>query len=252
MLAAEQANAAKTALMSTMGHELRTPLNAIIGFSDLMRQAALGAIGSPQYEEFIVHINDSGKQLLTAINDILEIVSCDSGGANLNQNEINVVTLVDDVVKEIAADADAGGIQIINHVTGTDVLVSAEEPRLKKALLNLASNAVKFTERGGVVRLEMVPSDDGGLTLSIADNGIGISAEDLPRIMEPFEQADNSLSRSYEGLGLGASVARALVFLHGGDIAYESEPGKGTTVSITLPPERVVSAGTGSEDAQTA
>ena len=252
MIAAEKASDAKTALLSTMGHELRTPLNAIIGFSDLMRQAALGPIGLPQYEEFVVHINDSGNQLLTAINDILEIVRCDSGGLELKENELSVVAIVDDVVKQIAAEADAGGVQIVNEVTDAGILVRAEEPRLKRALLNLASNAVKFSERGGIVRMGVQASADGGLMLTIVDNGIGISAEDLPRIMEPFEQADSRLSRTYEGMGLGIPVARALVRMHGGDLAYESETGKGTTVRIILPAERVKRSPTALEHAQTA
>ena len=252
MIAAEKASDAKTALLSTMGHELRTPLNAIIGFSDLMRQAALGPVGLPQYEEFVVHINDSGNQLLTAINDILEIVRCDSSGLELKEDELSVVAIVDDAVKQIAAEADAGGVQVVNEVTDAGISVRAEEPRLKRALLNLASNAVKFSERGGIVRMGVQESADGGLMLTIVDNGIGISAEDLPRIMEPFEQADSRLSRTYEGMGLGIPVARALVRMHGGDIAYESETGKGTTVRIILPAERVKRSPTALEHAQTA
>ncbi|MDA0652566.1 MAG: hybrid sensor histidine kinase/response regulator [Proteobacteria bacterium] len=238
---AEKANEAKSALLSTMGHELRTPLNAIIGFSDIMRQAALGPVGLPQYEEYVIHINDSGNRLLNAINDILEIVSCESGTPQLNQNDVGAVGLVDWVVKKVAPNAEAAGVQIVNDVSDDGVSISGDEKRLQRALFNLASNAVKFTERGGIVRIRMTVSDKGGLAFSIADNGIGISAEDLPRVMEPFEQANSSLARDYEGLGLGIPLARAMAWLHGGAILYESELGKGTPVRMTLPADRITS-----------
>ena len=121
-----------------------------------------------------------------------------------------------------------------------------------RLFFSLASNAVKFTERGGIVRLKMTLSEIDGLTFSIVDNGIGISAEDLPRIMEPFEQADSRLARNYEGLGLGIPLARAMVRLHDGDIDYESDLGKGTTARMTLPADRVIAAHRGASDLRTA
>ena len=237
---AEKASEAKSTLLATMGHELRTPLNAIIGFSDLMKQAAFGPIGSPQYEEFVVDIHTSGTRLLNAINDILEIVSCESGKLELDQREVGIVDLVDSVMKQIAPEAEATGVQIVNDVPDDGVCISCDERRLRQALFNLVLNAVKFTEKGGIVRVNMTLTENEGLVLAIADNGIGISAEDLPRIMEPFEQADCSLARSFEGLGLGIPLARAMVRSHGGDIGYESELGQGTTARITLPVDRVI------------
>ncbi len=248
---AEKASEAKTALLSTMGHELRTPLNAIIGFSDLMRQAVLGPVGLPQYEEFVVHIYDSGKRLLNAINDILEIVNCESGNPALDQREFGAVKLMDTVVKQVTPDAEASGVQIVNEVSDDGVYISGDEDRLQQALFNLASNAVKFTERGGIVRVKMTLSEIDGLAISIADNGIGISAEDLPRIMEPFEQADSRLDRDYEGLGLGIPLARAMARLHGGDIDYKSELGKGTTARMTLPADRVIASRLGASHIRT-
>ena len=239
---AEKASEAKSALLSTMGHELRTPLNAIIGFSDMMRQAAMGPVGVPQYEEFVVHINDSGNRLLNAINDILEIVSCESDNLEIDQKEFGAVELMDSVVKQITPDAEASGIQIVNEVSEDGVVISGDRQRLQQALFNLVSNAVKFTEKGGIVRIMMTQSENEGLTLSVVDNGIGMSAEDLPRIMEPFEQADSRLARKYEGLGLGIPLARAFVRLHGGDIDYASELGKGTTARISLPSDRVITS----------
>lgn len=240
--AAEKASEAKTALLSTMGHELRTPLNAIIGFSDLMRQATLGPVGLPEYEEFVIHINDSGNRLLNAINDILEIVNCESGNPTLDREDFAAVELMDSVVKQIAPDAEASGVQIVNEVSDDRVSINGDRERLQQALLNLASNAVKFTESGGLVRVNMTLSETGGLAFSVADNGIGISAEDLPRVMEPFEQADSRLARKYEGLGLGIPLARAMAALHGGDIDYESKLGKGTTARMTLPADRIMTS----------
>lgn len=239
----EKSSEAKSALLSTMGHELKTPLNAIIGFSDLMRQAAFGPIGSSQYEEFIVHIHASGMRLLNAINDILDIVNCESGELELNQKEVGVGDLVNSVMKQIAPEAEASGVQIVNDVSDDCVCISGDEQYLQQALYNLMSNAVKFTATGGVVRVNMTLSGNDWLVLAIADNGIGISAEDLPRIMEPFEQADCRLDRKFEGLGLGIPLARAMARLHGGDIDYESELGQGTTVRITLPIGRVIASG---------
>jgi signal transduction histidine kinase len=249
---AEKAAEAKSALLSTLGHELRTPLNAIIGFSDMMRQAAMGPVGVPQYEEFVVHINDSGNRLLNAINDILEIVSCESGNLELDQKEFGAAELMDAVAKQITPEAEASGVQIVNEVSDDGVVISGDRRRLQQALYNLVSNAVKFTEKGGIVRIMMTQSEKDGLTWSVADNGIGMSAEDLPRIMEPFEQADSRLARKYEGLGLGIPLARAMARLHGGDIDYSSELGKGTTARMTLPTDRVNISSHGPSNIRTA
>ena len=155
-------------------------------------------------------------------------------------------------MKRIAPEAQAAGIQIVNEVSDDGVSISGNRERLQKALFKLASNAVKFTERGGIIRVKMTLLENDGLAFSIADNGIGISAEDLPRIMEPFEQADHRLARNYEGLGLGIPLARALARLHGGDIDYESEVGKGTTARMTLPENRVIACRRDASDIRTA
>lgn len=242
-LVAEKASEAKSTLLSTMGHELRTPLNGIIGFTGMMKQAAFGPVGSPQYEEFVVDIHASGMRLLDAINAILEIVNCESGQLEKHETELGLVELVTSVMQQITQEARASGVQIVNDVSDDGVCIRGDQQRLTQALLNLASNAVRFTEKGGVVRLNSSRSGHGDLVLTVTDNGIGISADDLPRIMEPFEQADNKLSRQYEGLGLGIPLAVAMARLHGGNIAYESELGKGTTARITIPADRVLTFG---------
>lgn len=235
--AAEQASDAKSMLLSTMGHELRTPLNAIIGLSEIMKQATFGPVGAPQYEEFVVDMHDSGTRLLNAINAILEIVRADSTGLDLDMTMIGLVELVDSVVKKIAPEAMASKVQIVNAVADDSVSLRCDEDRLRQALFQLASNAVKFTEEGGIVRISTTTARSGGLTILVADNGIGISEDDLPRIMGPFEQADSGLARSYEGMGLGIPLAHAFVRMHDGDIEYESAPGHGTTAKLSLPAE---------------
>lgn len=245
-LVAEKASEAKSTLLSTMGHELRTPLNAIIGFSAMMKQAAFGPIGSPTYEEFVVDIHASGMRLLNAINAILEIVNCESGQLELEQAEIDLVDLVDLVtsaIQQVTQEAGASGVQIVNDVSEAGVCILGDQPRLTQILFNLVSNSVRFTETGGVVRLYSSRSEQGDLVLTVADNGIGILADDLTRIMEPFEQSDNKLTRQYEGLGLGIPLAVAMTRLHGGTIEFESELGKGTSARITIPADRVLTSG---------
>ena len=235
MEAAEVASEAKTNLLATLGHELRTPLNAIIGFSDIMLRASFGPLGSPQYEEYCADIHNSGTQLLSAINDILDIVKSESSGEDLNVQEIEFGQLMHRIIDGLSAEAASGGIEITNDVQQDGFRVRVDERKISRAMSNLLSNAVKFTEPGGKVRLQMASGENETLMLSIVDSGIGISPEDLPRIMERFEQADSSLSRGFEGLGLGIPLARALIQLHGGNIDLTSELGRGTTVQVTLP-----------------
>jgi signal transduction histidine kinase len=249
--AAEKANEAKSILLATMGHELRTPLNAIIGFSDLMMGAPFGPLGCLQYEGYVADIHNSGKQLLDAINDILEIVNSESGRADFSQYKVGVAGLVGSVVRHFASEAEALGIKVVNDVLQDHVVIHGDEQRLRRALFNLVSNALKFNAKGGTVRIHMTVSEEEGLWLSITDTGVGIAAEDLLRIMEPFEQADHRLARAFEGLGLGIPVARAMVRLHGGEIAYESVLGEGTTARIRLPADSLVPAEFGALGART-
>jgi signal transduction histidine kinase len=152
---------------------------------------------------------------------------------------------VSSVVKHFASEAEAAGIEIVNELSQDHVVIHGDEQRLRRALLNLVSNALKFNAKDGTVRIHMTVSGEEGLQLSITDTGIGISAEDLARIIEPFEQADHRLARVFEGLGLGIPVARAMVRIHGGDIVYESVLGEGTTARIMLPADSLVPADIG-------
>lgn len=236
--ATEKAYEAKSTLLSTMGHELRTPLNAIIGFSEMIKQQVYGPVGVPEYSEFIDDIHASGNKLLSGINDVLEIANSDSHILERDQSEADLHELVGIVVGRIAPEAQAADVSIINDVTADAPRIGGDLHRLRQAMHNLISNAVKFNKPGGEVRISAEISPDNGVVLSISDTGIGISAADLPRIFEPFEQADARLSRSFEGMGLGLPLAQTIARLHGGDIVLESEPGRGTIAKLTLPPEQ--------------
>jgi signal transduction histidine kinase len=240
--ATEKAYEAKSTLLSTMGHELRTPLNAIIGFSDLIKQQVYGPLGAPEYGEFIDDIHTSGNKLLSGINDVLEIADSETHELDSNHHEADLHDLVKFVVDSVAPMALSADISIVNDVTANALRIDGDLERLQRAVQNLITNAIKFNEPGGEVRISATASADNGVVLTIADTGIGISASELARVMEPFEQVDASLSRSFDGMGLGLPVARALVRLHGGDIVLESEPGRGTAAKITLPPERCKSS----------
>ena len=240
---AEQASAAKTALFATLGHELRTPLNAIIGFSDLIGEKSLGTADLSQYDAYVRQINDSGRQLLDAVNDILEIVKCGSGGQELQEEDIKVSDLGKALAAQISQAAEESGLEVRLALPDDDPVLRIDRGRLRRALFHIAHNAVKFSEDGGTVRIGFDCAAETGLLVEIADQGIGISAEDLPRVMEPFEQVDGGLSRRYEGLGLGIPFAREIFSAHGGGLRFESEPGRGTTVRASLPAARVVGRG---------
>ncbi len=233
---------AKSRFLANMGHELRTPLNAIIGFSDFMTKEAFGPITPSRYGDYANDINRSGVRLLGIINDILDIVNCESDRLELKTSEVSLAALAEGAVARLRDDARAAGVGLSSEVADSAICLSCDRGRMEQAVTNLVSNAVKFTPEGGTVRLSAERVSDGGVTLSIADTGIGISAEDLPRVMEPFQQVDSRLARKYEGVGLGIPLARAIVRLHGGELRYDSEPGRGTTVRIVLPAKMVFDA----------
>lgn len=244
--AAEKANTAKSTLLSTMGHELRTPLNAIIGFSELIKQELYGPVGAPQYEEFVDDIHAAGSLLLTGINDVLDIVNTEAGEDDTNDQVIGLASLIERVAATAKPKATAEDIRIVSQILPGSVQVKCDPHRLQQAISNLVSNAVKFSPAGNTVRISATISEDSGLTLTVADDGIGIRPQDIERIMEPFEQADNGLSRRYDGMGLGLSLSQTIVRLHGGDLSLTSEYEKGTVATITLPANRI----TAEEDAK--
>ena len=236
---AETANRAKSSFLATMSHELRTPLNAIIGFSDMMRSQVLGEIGNERYHPYIVDIHDSGTHLLQIITDILDLSKAESGKLDLNEDIFDLRDVVRAVRQLTCGRIEAGGLAMKIDLPPDLPPLRADERKIKQVLLNLISNAVKFTPPGGTIELSAQFDREKGLVLVIADTGIGIPPEDLDRVLEPFEQADSSLSRQHAGTGLGLPLVRAMIELHGGTVTLTSMVGIGTQAIITLPAEHL-------------
>ncbi len=231
---AQEANRAKANFLAQFSHELRTPLNAIIGFSETMNAQLLGPIDNERYREYVGWINESGVHLLDLINNILNSARFEADDGKLDQRPVDLGTLADGVVRMIDGTDDAAGVTLSNEIPeGTWLVV--DPTKFKQILINLASNAVKFTDPGGTVAIRLVPAADGGVTLEVADSGAGIAPEDIERVLEPFVRTEAALAQRKQGAGLGLPIAKMLAQLHGGDLTIVSRPGEGTTVKVHLP-----------------
>jgi PAS domain S-box-containing protein len=237
---AEAANQAKSEFLARISHELRTPLNAVLGFSEILHSETLGPIGNRRYKEFAEHIHASGTHLLSLIDDILDLSKIEAGRLELREEVARIGELVESACYFMRHRAEAAGLSL--SVTVADRLppLRADNRALKQVLLNLLSNAVKFTPRGGSITLSAAREPDGGVSISVADTGIGIATDDIAKAMEPFGQVDSSLTRRYQGAGLGLPISRSLVELHGGRLELDSQPGVGTTARVRLPAERII------------
>jgi PAS domain S-box-containing protein len=235
--AAEVASRAKSEFLANMSHELRTPLNAVIGFSEMLSSRLAGPL-TPKQSEYLNDIRDSGRHLLQVINDVLDLAKIEAGRLELREEEVDVVSVVGECVRLVRERAANAGIELVNRVA-RPIRLRADEMAVKKILTNLLSNAVKFTQRGGRVTVEAATTPDGGCLIAVRDTGIGMAPEDIPKALEPFGQIDSALTRRHQGTGLGLPLAQSLVQRMGGELGVESEPGKGTTVTVRLPPDRV-------------
>ncbi len=234
-LNAEVANRSKSEFLANMSHELRTPLNAIIGFSEVIEGETFGPIGNAKYSEYIHDIKDSGKHLLELINDILDLSKIEAGKLEMNEEGVDISSIVGSCMTLVKERAQRGGVALEQHVPTDLPLLRADDCKLKQILLNLLTNAIKFTPAGGRVTLEVTTVTDGWISISVADTGIGIAPNDIAKAMEAFSQIDGTLSRQHQGTGLGLPLTKQLVELHGGTLALESEVGVGTTVTVHLP-----------------
>jgi signal transduction histidine kinase len=239
--AAEAASRAKTEFLATVSHELRTPLNAIIGFSELMIRGVLGPIDNPQYREYLEDIHQSGTHLLSIINDILDFSKADASKLELHESEVDVGQVVIALTRLLGPRARDAGLVLDDRIPPELPHLWCDERKLKQMLLNLLTNAVKFTPRGGNIEVD-ASCDETGMTISVRDTGIGIAKSDLVRVLQPFVQADNELSRRHEGTGLGLTLVNSMITMHGGSLHLESEVGIGTTAILNFPPERIASA----------
>ncbi len=231
---AEQANKAKSVFLANMSHELRTPLNAILGFSELLIQELYGPLGDPRYAEFAGDIFRSGKYLLGIISNILDLTKIEAGQMALDEQDVDIGELMRSSMRLVSEAARHRDITLEVTMPPAPVTVLADSTRLRQVLLNLLSNAIKFTPEGKWVYMTCARNGET-LELTVADTGIGMSAEEVARVMQPFHQVDNSYSRRYEGTGLGLSVTQSLVDLHGAEMTIESEVGKGSDFSMKLP-----------------
>ena len=230
---AEEANQSKSEFLANMSHELRTPLNAINGFSDIMKKEMFGPLGDPRYKEYVNDILFSGQHLLSLINDILDMSKIEAGKMTLNHEVMQMDDVVGQVIRIVRGRAEDNHLKLIYE--SADVPEIEADPRaVKQILINLMTNAIKFTPEGGAVSCE-VGSNSAGLIVKVSDTGIGIAQEDIDRLAKPFEQIDSQHSRQHEGTGLGLALSKSLVELHGGNFRIESTLGQGTSVIFTLP-----------------
>jgi PAS domain S-box-containing protein len=231
-LEAEQANRTKSEFLATMSHELRTPLNAIIGYSQMLQESNFGNMSEKQ-QRFANHISTSGKHLLELINDILDLSKVEAGKMDLYMETFDVNEVIKNVYNIIDPLAVKKNIDL-NFVIDQDITIYADKVRFKQILYNLMSNAIKFTHYGGHVSAD-IHANEHFLEISVIDDGIGISKEEQDKLFTPFYQTDSSTARKYQGTGLGLSIVKKMVELHDGTIKVESEPGKGSTFTFTLP-----------------
>jgi signal transduction histidine kinase len=247
---AELSDRAKSEFLANMSHELRTPLNAIIGFSETIETEMLGPLGIPKYREYAEDIHASGSHLLNIINDILDIAKIEAGAVKLDEATFGLGNLIDDVVRIVQHRADEKNV-VINVVRPHRGLqLRGDERFVKQMLINLMSNAVKFTNDGGWVRISTQVSNDGRLEVCVSDNGIGIAEKDIPVVLSTFGQVECAQARTNHGTGLGLPLTQRLIELHGGELRLESELGTGTAITLCFPANRFsteVQADTASE-----
>lgn len=236
---AEFASQSKSDFLANMSHELRTPLNAILGFSSAMEHEAFGSINNPTYREYAARIYKSGEHLLSLINDILDLSKIEANKQVLKSEWINVDMVLSDVMQIVSGypDADKRSIVIEPHTALPGLL--ADEKLVRQVLLNILSNAIKFTGADGKIKINFNVTDMGEFLLSVTDNGIGIPADKLEMVVKPFVQVENIMTRSHKGSGLGLALVDKIMHLHGGKMDIASQVGRGTTITLSFPPMRV-------------
>ena len=231
---AETASRAKTSFLANMSHELRTPLNAIIGFSEVMTHEMFGPVGSPKYLEYSKLIHESGGHLLELINGILDMSKIEAGKFELFEEVFDLEEVGTGALRFVKLQAERSGVALKLNVAPGARTIFADKRAVKQVLINLLTNGVKFTPRGGDVRV-VATRDAKGIEISVSDSGVGISARDLERLGKPFEQVEGEHVRSKEGTGLGLALVKAFAAMHGGEATLESTLGEGTTVRVRLP-----------------
>jgi signal transduction histidine kinase len=237
---AQAANRAKGEFLAVMSHELRTPLNAIIGFADVMKRRMFGPIGSERYLSYVDDIHASGSHLLGIINDILDLSKAEAGKLALSEEEFDLSVAIDQSLRLLRDKAAEGSVRLAFEPPADAPRLLGDLRLVKQVVINLVSNAIKFTQSGGGVTVRVEALAQGGYAVRVSDTGIGIAPEDVGRVLEPFVQIESAFSRKRGGTGLGLPLAKKIMELHDGAITVESALGVGTTVMACFPPGRVV------------
>lgn len=237
---AENANLAKSQFLATMSHELRTPLNAVLGFSEVMKNEVLGPLENKRYHEYVQNIHTSGAHLLNLINEILDLSRIEAGKYELHEHPVRIVDVLDDSCSLLKLRAETKGLELIELYDATLPALWADERSLRQICLNLISNAIKFTPRGGSITLIVKANADGEQVLSIRDTGPGIPEHEIPKVMEAFGQGSLAQKTAEGGTGLGLPIVRKLIELHGGRFELKSKLRKGTEVTAFFPRNRII------------
>jgi len=235
---AEEASKAKSSFLANLSHELRTPLNAIIGFSQMIRDEAFGPLGAPKYREYIDGICTSGQHLLSLINDILDYSRVDAGKDQLFEEVVDLRAAIASALVTVEPAAQNAKIALSTDVGDNLPYLVSDARRIRQILINLLANSVKFTKTGGRISVHARLEADGSILVQVSDTGVGIAAEDIPLVLEPFGQAGSIYSRAQSGSGLGLPLSKALVERHEGSLTIDSVLEHGTTVNIRFPKHR--------------
>lgn len=236
----EIANRTKTEFLANMSHELRSPLNSVLGFAEIMRDELFGPLGSQRYKGYAEDILQSANHLLAVINDILDISKIEARKLDLDESDVDIAAVIEVSARLMRPRIEQAGLRLEMNVGPELPYLYIDARKVKQILLNLISNAVKFTPAGGKVTVSARLAEEGDFCVVVADTGIGIAPEDIDKALSPFTQIDSSLNRKYEGTGLGLPLSKALAELHGGKLEIQSALNTGTAVMVTFPAARVI------------